>query len=723
MESIISLEEIIAPLGKLSPYEYRLVQNAYDFAREMHKGQTRKSGEAYFVHCAAVGHILADILRMDPATVAAGLLHDVIEETDLERGDIEAAFGYEIAQLVDSVTKMKSLPLDPNEQPGTLYERDAEYLRRMFLRMDEDIRVILIKFADRLHNMRTLNHLSAESRERNARETLEIYAPLAGMLGIWQMRQELEDLSFRYLHPDDYKAITEYIAGHDQDRQPEIDKIARWIETTLAEHGIKAEVSGRPKHIYSIWQKMERKGLPVDKIYDIRAVRIIVLDKMTCYHVLGIIHATWRPIAGEFDDYIAVPKDNFYQSLHTAVHYEHGKTLEVQIRTSEMHEKAEYGVAAHWRYKEGRSREDSDFERRILYLRDLLSVGKDTDDASDFLAVMKSEVFQDRVYAFTPKGDIIDLPRGATPIDFAYHIHTDIGHRCRGAKVNGKLVSLDYVLQMSDRVEILTVRRGGPSRDWLNPHLGFVKTERAIAKIRQWFRHQDRDKMISLGRAVLDRELKRLGADQISHTQLAETFGFDRTEDFLARVGFGDIHTQQIATRVLGMERAERQEEILPKSAPALPGEPVVASGMRIHGTEGLLTRLARCCNPVQGDEIVGYITRGRGVTVHRRECPNILNAREGERLITVEWGYADEEEHYPVPVVIRAYDRPGLLRDISGTLADEHIDVLDINVDTEDHIATFNMTMGVSSADQLSRVLNKISRLLNVIEARRHQA
>ncbi len=721
MEVILSLEEIVAPLGKLSPYEYRLVENAYDFARVAHEGQTRRSGEAYFVHCAAVAHILADILRMDPPTIAAGLLHDVIEETQFESEDIEAAFGSEVARLVDSVTKMKHLPLAPDDQVGTLHDRDAEYLQKMFLRMDEDIRVILIKFADRLHNMRTLSHLSADSRERNAAETLEIYAPLAGMLGIWRMKGELEDLSFRHLYPEQYKAIAEHIAGQDDSREREVEGIARQLEALLAEHTIEAKVSGRPKHIYSVWQKMERKGLPFEQIYDVRAVRVIVPDRLTCYQVLGIIHDTWRPIAGEFDDYIAVPKDNFYQSLHTSVVYERGKTLEVQIRTPEMHENAEYGVAAHWRYKEGRTREDPDFERRILYLRDLLAIGNDYDDAVDFLAVMKSEVFLDRVYAFTPKGDIIDLPLGATPIDFAYHVHTDIGHRCRGAKVNGKLVGLDYTLKTSDRVEILTVRRGGPSRDWLNPHLGYVKTKRAIAKIRQWFRHQDREKMITLGRDVLDRELKRLGAEHLSNAQIAEAFGYDKVEDFLVRVGFGDIHTQHIATRALAIERAQRKpEEDLEVPAPRLPTEPILATGIRIQGTAGLLTRLARCCNPVQGDEIVGYITRGRGVTVHRKDCSNILSTREGERLIAVEWGLSDDGERYPVPVIIRAYDRSGLLRDIGGTLADEHVNVLGITVDTEDHIATFDMTMEVSSADQLSRVLSKVSRLPNVIEVKR---
>jgi RelA/SpoT family (p)ppGpp synthetase len=724
MEAIISLEEILAPLGKLSPYECRLVENAYDFARVAHNGQTRRSGEAYFVHCAAVAHILADILRMDAPTIAAGLLHDVIEETDFKREDLEAAFGSEVARLVDGVTKMKHLPLAPEEQMGTLYDRDAEYLQKMFLRMDEDIRVILIKFADRLHNMRTLCHLSAESRERNARETLDIYAPLAGMLGIWRMKGELEDLSFRYLYPEQYKAIAEHIAEHDDDRKREVEGIAHHLETILAGHDIQAKVSGRPKHIYSIWQKMERKGLPFEQIYDIRAVRVIVPDRLTCYQVLGIIHDTWRPIAGEFDDYIATPKDNFYQSLHTAVVYERGKTLEVQIRTPEMHENSEYGVAAHWRYKEGRPREDPDFERRITYLRDLLSVGKDYDNAVDFLAVMRSEVFLDRVYAFTPKGDIIDLPMGATPIDFAYHVHTDIGHRCRGAKVNGKLVGLDYTLKTSDRVEILTVRRGGPSRDWLNPHLGYVKTKRAAAKIRQWFRHQDHDKMVALGRDVLDRELKRLGVDHLPHAQIAEAFGFDRVEDFLVRVGFGDIHTQHIAARALAIERAQRKPEEPPEEVlPMLPSEPVLATGIRIQGTAGLLTRLARCCNPVQGDEIVGYITRGRGVTVHRKDCPNILNTREGERLITVEWGHSDDGERYPVPVIIRAYDRSGLLRDIGGALADEHVNVLGITVDTEDYIATFDMTMEVSSADQLSRVLSRVSRLPNVIEVKRLSA
>ena len=719
---MISIDELITPLSDLTIHDRQLIANAYNYAQSAHHGQKRRSGEDYFVHCVEVAKILAE-MNLDTSVIAASLLHDVIEDTPHTREDIQSTFGEEVARLVDGVTKLDRVPLDAEHtSKGRPRDRDAEFLRKTLLAMDDDVRVILIKLADRLHNMRTLGHLSHEQQTRMARETLEIFAPLASRLGIWQMKWELEDLGFRYLYPTQYRTIANLVEERRADREAYMQCVITRVKKVLDEYGILADVSGRSKHIYSIWQKMDRKRLPFDQIFDVRAVRVIVPDTATCYQTLGIIHATWRPIAGEFDDYIAAPKDNFYQSLHTAVIYEDGKTLEVQIRTPDMHVHAEYGVAAHWRYKEGHSKQsDEAYERRIKHLRSLMAVGRDVDDADEYLDIVKSEVFQDRVYAFTPKGDIIDLPLGSTAIDFAYHIHTDVGHRCRGAKVNGKLVSLDYILQTGDRVEILTSKRGGPSRDWLNPHLGYVKTKRAAAKIRQWFRRRDRDEMITLGREVLDRELRRLGLTRIPHEQVASQFGIDKASDLLAQIGFGDIHPQHIATKVLEIEQATapNSEMELAQHLPPLPQSRVAPDGIRVHGTGGLLTHLARCCNPVQGDEIVGYITRGRGVTIHRSDCPNVLNLRDKERLISVEWSTSDAQS-YPVPVVITAYDREGLMRDIGAAVADEHINVRNVTVDTQNHIATFSLIMEVHSTTHLSRILEKLERLPNVIETRR---
>lgn len=714
-----TFDEFIAPIGSLPVPEQTILKRAYELALKAHAGQKRKSGEDYVVHCIEVARILID-LGLDTAVVAAGLLHDVVEDTSVTLEQLQEEFGAEIANLVAGVTKMEQISLDTENTPkGQPRDREAEFLRQTLLAMNDDIRVVLIKLADRLHNMRTLGHLPREKQIRMAQETTDIFAPLASRLGIWQLKWELEDLGFRYLEPDRFKMIARLIDEQRADRDYYVNQIVQQLKSVLAQYGITADISGRSKHIYSIWRKMDRKGLPFQQIFDVRAIRVIVADVFTCYQVLAIIHQTWRPIAGEFDDYIAAPKDNFYQSLHTAVILEDGKTLEVQIRSPEMHAHAEYGVAAHWRYKEptSRTRENELFERRLSHLRELMEVGRNVDDAAEFLETLRSDVFQDRVYVFTPRGDIIDLPAGSTPIDFAYHIHTDIGNRCRGAKVNGKLVPLDYTLQVGDRVEILTAKRGGPSRDWLNPNLGYVKTKRAAGKIRYWFRRQDREKMIALGREILEREMKRLGVEKMSHDKVAELFGLDDSEDLLAQVGFGDIHPQHIATRILELERAEDTERFEITSAPA-PARERSAQEIRIQGTGGLLTNLAQCCNPVQGDGIIGYITRGRGVTVHRQDCSNVLSL-DPERLITVEWGDAPEAR-YQVPVIIRAYDREGLVRDIGATVADAHINMRDVSVHTQDHVATFTVTMEVESAAQLSSVLSRIARLPNVVEARR---
>ncbi len=725
----VELDGIFKNLTRLSTADRAMIERAYQFAKGAHGDQLRKSGDPYMTHPVAVAQILAD-LRMDAPTIAAALLHDVIEDTPVTLEDLEREFGIEVARLVNGVTKLDQLPTDVNNMKGGKAGiREAEFLRKTFLAMDHDIRVILIKLADRLHNMRTLGYLSAERQKRMARETMDIFAPLANRLGIWQMKWELEDLSFRYLNPDKYREIAANIDERRVDREAYMKRKIATLKAEMAKVDIDGQISGRPKHIYSIYRKMERKRVPFDQVYDVRAVRVIVKDKATCYHVLGIVHSIWHPIHGEFDDYIASPKDNFYQSLHTAVHDDEGKTLEIQIRTPDMHEHAEYGVAAHWRYKEGTNR-DEQFERRLAHLRRLMDFADDEDEqnAEEYVETMKNDVLMDeRIYAFTPKGDIIDLPGSSTPIDFAYHVHTEIGNRCRGARVNGQLVNLDYQLKSGDRVEVLTSKRGGPSLDWLNPNLGYVTTNRARAKIRSWFRKQGRDKNIQLGRDVVDRELKRLGVDAMPRDGLASIFGVRSTDDFMSMVGFGDITGAQIATKILETERRERREAASLANVPPpnneAPKEPVNASdGIDILGETGLLINLARCCNPTQGDSIVGYITRGKGVTVHRADCPNVINSTEMERFINVNWGRLVEKT-YPVPITIIAFDREGLMRDIGAVAADEKISLSNVNISTNHSIATFVVTMEVENTTQLARVLSKIERLPNVVEARRRTA
>jgi GTP pyrophosphokinase len=580
--------------------------------------------------------------------------------------------------------------------------------------MGEDVRVVLIKLADRLHNMRTLGYLPEEKRNRIAKQTLDIFAPLANRLGIWQVKWELEDLAFRHSEPETYKQIAASLAERRSEREEKLVEIEERLKALLSQENISAEVSGRPKHIFSIYSKMRRKGVPFDAVTDVRAVRIIVKDVATCYHVLGLIHTHWRPVPGEFDDYIAAPKDNFYQSLHTAVFFDDGKPLEVQIRTQEMHESAEFGIAAHWRYKEG-GPQDKDYERRVTWLRQLMDWMKDVDDAGQFVDTMKTDVFSDRVYAFTPRGDIIDLPSGATPIDFAYQVHTDVGHRCRGAKVNGKLVSLDYLLKTGDQVEILTTKRGGPSRDWLNVNLRLLNTERARSKVRQWFKRQDREANISTGRTQLEREIRRLGVGEIDMEKLAKEFGVKDAEDIYELIGTGDLSAGRLVGKLNLGEREEKLVE-LPTS-----GRSVVdanGSTVSVLGLKGLLTVMAKCCKPVPGDPIVGYITRGRGATIHRRDCPNILRVKDKERLVQVTWGAP--KSTYPVAVRILAYDRDGLMRDVSTVIADEGISMSQVKVDVDRNEATFDLVLNVDNIGQLSRVLTRVETLPNVLEARR---
>lgn len=691
-----------------------LITHAYEVAERAHDGQMRTSGEPYVQHCLAVATILAD-LHLDAPTVAAGLLHDTLEDTQLKRDELAAQFGGEVLSLVEGVTKLGQFDSLESQAARSYDERELESLRKMFLAMVDDPRVVLIKLADRLHNMRTLGVLPEERRKRIARETLELFAPLANRLGIWQIKWELEDLGFRYLNPDKYKEIARLIDERRPDRESYIETIIAKLQERCRSEGITADISGRPKHIYSIWRKMERKG-SFDQVYDVRAVRVIVDTVAQCYQILGIVHSMWRPIRGEFDDYIANPKDNFYQSLHTAVVADEGKTLEVQIRTREMHENSELGIAAHWRYKEGGKR-DPKYEEKIAWFRSLMDWRNDVPDAREFIDSVRSDVFQDRVYVFTPKGKLIDLPAGSTPIDFAYYIHTDVGDRCRGARVNGSLVTLDYVLQTGDRVEILTTKRGGPSRDWLNPNLGFVKTQRARTKIKQYFKKQDREQNIAQGRDVLERELRRLSLEAMPAETVAKLFGIDKVDDLFERIGAGDISQQAIVSKVIEYDRKLNppSDDIIPLAAPTRTPD---VSGLAVRGTGGMLTTLANCCKPVPGDPIIGFVTRGRGVVVHHRNCTNIIHSTESERLIEVSWG--SSQRTYPVTIKISAYDRGGLLRDVAAVVAAENVSMSAVNVNVNKNLATFIATLEIAGTAQLSKVMDRIERLPNVIDVKR---
>jgi GTP diphosphokinase / guanosine-3',5'-bis(diphosphate) 3'-diphosphatase len=729
-----------------TPADRELVKRAYRVAEQAHREQKRMSGEPYINHCIIVAGILAE-MRVPPSVVAAGLLHDTVEDTDLTLADLHRDFGEEIARLVDGVTKLTHLPRvsradllvedpvveqekrqiaerrgvpDPELEAAQMvrsrrYDVVSETLRKTFMAMGDDIRVILIKLADRLHNMRTLGHMPDAKRRRIAQETLDIFAPLANRLGIWQIKWELEDLGFRYTNPDKYREIAANLAERRKDREEQMIRIIQRLNQVLKQVGVEAEITGRPKHIYSIYKKIERKGVPFEMVHDIRGVRILVKDIPACYATLGVIHTHWRPMPGEFDDYIAVPKDNFYRSLHTSVVYDDGKTLEVQIRTHEMNQNAELGIAAHWRYKEGASRDEA-YERHILWLRSLMEWRQDVEDAGEFVDSMKTDVFQDRVYVFTPRGDIIDLPVGSTPIDFAYHVHTDIGHRCRGAKINGKLVSLDYILKTGDKVEILTAKRGGPSRDWLNPNLGLVKTQRTRSKIRQWFKRQAREQNIGQGKVLLERELHRLGLDETNLEQLARQHDYKAVEDLYIAIGCGDIPLGRVVNQLMLDEKDD--EGYLFTTRPKVEPGGQSHDTVSVVGLKGLLTTMARCCNPAPGDDIIGYITRGRGATIHRLDCPNMLRIRERERLVRVSWG--EPKKTYPVSVQIKAYDRDGLLRDVSTLIAEEGINLGQVRAVVNQNIAAFDLILEVREVDQLTRVLTRLEALPNVLQAHR---
>jgi len=699
-----------------APKEAAVIEQAVALAERAHRDQRRASGEPYINHVVAVADILAS-LRMDYEAIAAAVLHDTVEDTEVSLEEIAEACGPGVAHLVDGLTKLKVIQ---QVQAAQSEHNRAESLRKLLLAMAEDVRVVLIKLADRLHNMRTLHHLPEGKQQRIAREPLEIYAPLANRLGIWQVKWELEDLSFRFLEPATYKEIARFLDERRVDRQRYIEKVVGTLERELKKAGIDAEVKGRPKHIFSIWKKMQKKGLGFHQLFDVRAVRILVDSVADCYHALGIVHTLWRHVPKEFDDYIATPKENLYQSIHTAVVGPEGKNLEVQIRTYDMDRHAEFGVAAHWRYKEG-GRQERSFEQKIAWLRQLLEWKDEEGSAGDFIDRFKSEVFQDRVYVLTPRGEVLDLAQGATALDFAYHIHTEVGHRCRGAKVDGRIVPLTYELHSGEQVEVLTGKHTAPSRDWLNPHLGYLRTSRARSKVRHWFKQQDQQQNLADGRSALERELRRLGVDNLSLEKLVEHFGLASVDEMLIAIGRSDISTAQIAAAVHRLTRpGDGAEEVI-----TVVGRRRGAEGGDIHirGVGNLLTNLARCCKPAPGDPIVGFITQGRGVTIHRTDCSNILNlpAEKRRRVIEVDWATRDQNT-YPVDIEIDAIDRHGLLRDVSMVLANERINVMITNTTTDRHRQTARMqlTLEIANTDQLSRILSRIVQLPNVYEARR---
>ncbi len=706
------VEQLIDKLRAYSPdADLDLVRRAYEVAERAHAGQTRATGEPYVGHSLAVADILAD-LQLDAAALAAALLHDVPEDTAVTLQEVREQFGDEVARLVDGVTKLALMREMSRSREGVLAQAQAENLRKVFLATVDDIRVIMIKLADRLHNMRTLFALAADKRARIAQETLDIYAPLANRLGIWELKWQLEDLALRYIEPEQYQEIANLLTEKREEREQYIARVIKVLRSRLEEEGIEADISGRPKHIYSIYRKMQEKDRDFEEIYDVRGVRVLLDDIRDCYAVLGTVHGMWRPIPGQFDDYVASPKDNLYQSLHTAVIGPEGRPLEIQIRTWEMHRVAEYGIAAHWRYKEHTKR-DLSVEAKIAWLRQVSEWRQDVTDASEFVASLKSDVLPERVYVFTPKGDIVDLPQGATPVDFAYYIHTEIGHRCRGAKVNGRLVPLDTQLRTGEKIEILTAKKGGPSRDWMSPQLGYINTARARSKVRQWFKKQERKENIAEGRSVLEKELHRLGLEQRPFDQIAKLFKYEDVDTFLAAIGYGDVSPQQIASKL-----AEISEQPLFFPEPILPAPSVVS--VQVKGVGDLMTRLARCCNPVPGDPIIGYITRGTGITVHHRDCPNIKNL-DTERLTEVEWGVT--REAYPVQIRIEAFDRAGLLRDLAAIVADEGISMSAVNVSThDDNTASIQATLQIAGIQQLRDVLSRLEGVRDVLEVRREK-
>ncbi|NLK00973.1 MAG: bifunctional (p)ppGpp synthetase/guanosine-3',5'-bis(diphosphate) 3'-pyrophosphohydrolase [Clostridia bacterium] len=692
-----------------------VLRKAYEFATIAHEGQLRLSGEDYIVHPLQVSMILAK-LELDVVTIAAGMLHDVVEDTDVTLDEIRGEFGDETALLVDGVTKLSRIEFTSKE------EQQVENLRKMFFAMAKDIRVILIKLADRLHNMRTLAHHPKEKQKEISRETLDVFAPLAHRLGIFRIKWELEDLALRFLESETYYDLVKKISMRRQEREEYINQVIGILDKELKKVDIKADISGRPKHFYSIYNKMVNKGLGLSEIYDLIAVRVIVNNVKDCYGVLGVIHALWKPIPMRFKDYVAMPKPNMYQSLHTTVIGPLGDPFEVQIRTWEMHRTSEYGIAAHWRYKNP-TEEDADFEKKLTWLRQLLEWQRDMPDAKEFMESLKIDFFSDRVYVFTPLGDVVELPAGSVPIDFAYKVHTQVGHGCTGAKINGRIVPLDYELKTGDIVEIITSKGSGPSRDWLNT----VQTSQAKNRIRQWYKKAEKEERLIRGREVLEKEIIKQGLKIADYTQnervqeAGKKFNLFKPEDVYAAVGDGTITAKQVIQRIREKFFHDEQETEIPQIQPAREGK--TSEGVRVKGVGDVMVRLAKCCNPLPGDEIIGYITRGRGITIHRKDCPNVSYYREeeGQRIMEeVYWG-SDVEGVYRVALEIEAIDRSRLAMDIMNVVADAKTTINAINARAiSNNLALVQLKIEVKSLEQMRHVMDKIGRIRDVLEVRR---
>jgi len=692
----------------LSDTDLEKVKRAYDLAEKAHKGQYRLSGGPYVEHPIAVAELLAE-LHMDVDTIAAALLHDTVEDTNVTREELAKDFGEQVAKLVDGVTKLGKIHVSTAEQ------HQAENIRKMLVAMAEDIRVVLIKLADRLHNMRTISAHTPERRARISRETLDIYAPLAHRLGIWEFKWELEDLAFAQLEPDDFAAIEEQVVRKRAERERFVADITEILDKEFEKFGIEAEVRGRPKHLFSIREKMRRSGKAFDAIYDLIAVRVLVKDVKDCYGVLGVIHSLWKPIPGRFKDYIAMPKGNGYQSLHTTVVAHTGEAMEIQIRTHEMHQTAELGIAAHWRYKEGGTNK---IDERFSWLRLLVDWQKEVLDAEAFVDTVKLDVFQDEVFVFTPKGDVRSLSVGSTPVDFAYRVHTDVGHRCIGSKVNGRMVPLDYRLQHGDIIEILTTKSQNyaPSRDWLN----FVETRSAKDKIRTWFKKERREENVQKGRESLDKELRRLRQIALTSIKddrlldLAEDYKFANIDDFLAAVGYGDVSARSAVLRLTDKDGSTVVDDrSLP--IPLTSTAPLPTGGVQVHGMTDVLTTMGQCCKPVLGDPIRGYITRGKGVTVHRATCSNITHSRDLDRMVEVEWE-AEGQQVYPINIKIEAWDRTGLLRDIAAVIAESKINLSGADVQVyDDRTAVISTIVEIQNLGELSKLLERLEGIRDV--------
>ena len=675
-----------------------------------------------------MAEILAD-LKLDQDSLVAAVVYRAVRERKTDLTEVEHRFGPTVTHLVDGVQRMAAISVSQNPGNNAMFntQSQVENLRKMLVTMVDDVRVALIKLAERTCAIRAVKDAPEEKRYRVAREVFDIYAPLAHRLGIGHIKWELEDLSFRYLEPTQYKQIAKLLDERRLDRQEYIDAVMAQLREALEEASIHADITGRAKHIYSIWRKMQRKGIDFSQVYDVRAVRILVPQVSDCYTALGVVHSLWRHIPNEFDDYIANPKENGYRSLHTAVIGPEGKVLEVQIRTQAMHEEAELGVCAHWRYK-GTDPDSSSnaYEDKIAWLRQVLEWHEEMGDIGGLAEQLRVDFEPDRIYLFTPDGHVLDMPKGATPLDFAYRVHTEIGHSCRGAKVNGRIVPLNYLLQTGEQVEIITGKQSGPSRDWLNPNLGYLNTSRARAKVQHWFKEQAREQNVQAGKLMVERELTRMALNGADYAQLIDRLGLKSQEDLFVAVGAGDMrlaHVVTVAQQLVEPDRHSEQLELIPKK----PSRSSVGrrGDVYIQGVGNLMTQLAGCCQPVPGDPIIGYITLGRGVTVHRADCANAmqLQDRDSERLIEVSWGGAPVQT-YPVEIYIKAYDRSGLLRDVSLLLANEKINVLEVNTRTnkDDNYAAMLLTIEIPSLSLLSRLLTRISQLPNVIEARRNR-